>query len=110
MRYSSPCQLLGFSFQLLPPSLPLLLVRGLLVSGWQVCVLCYCGGVQHWITSVEYCQPLAYTYFWMTSVTTAGTCYLLERLDADAKNATTVVYASLISLIQGVTSVTSPTH
>ena len=33
MSYSSPCQLLGFSFQLLPPSLPLLLVWRLLVSG-----------------------------------------------------------------------------
>jgi len=39
----------------------------------------------------------------MTSVTTAGTCYPLERLDVDAKDATTVLYSSVPSLIQGVT-------
>ena len=52
-------------------------------------------------------NPLPALYFWMTSVTTAGTCYLLGGLDADAKDATTVVYSSVPSLIQGVTS---PTH
>ena len=107
MSYSSPCQLLDFSFQLLPPSLPLLPVRAAgLRDGKSVsCVTVevYSTGSPQWYTA----NPLPALYFWMTSVTTAGTCYLLGGLDADAKDATTVVYSSVPSLIQGVTS---PTH
>ena len=43
----------------------------------------------------------------MSSVTTAGTCYLLGGRDADGEPIATVLYASLASLVQ---KATSPTH
>ena len=42
----------------------------------------------------------------VSSVTIAGTCYLLRRGDADCKPVATVLYASLVSLIQKATSPT----
>ena len=52
-------------------------------------------------------DPLPAPYFMMSSVTVADTCYLLGGGDADGKHVTTVLYASLTSLIQ---KATSPTH
>ena len=52
-------------------------------------------------------DPLPAPYFAMSSVTIAGTCYLLGGVDADENPVATVLYASLTSLIQ---KATSPTH
>jgi len=52
-------------------------------------------------------DPLPAPYYVMSSITIADTCYLLGGLDADGKTITTVLYASLTSLVQ---KATSPTH
>ena len=49
-------------------------------------------------------DPLPAHCYGMSSVTIAGTCYLLGGADADNKGITTVLYASLTSLIQKATS------
>ena len=53
-------------------------------------------------------DPLPAPYNWMTSVTIADTCYLLGGRCANNVDASTVLYASLTSLIQKGTS--SSTH
>jgi len=63
----------------------------------------YCSETSQWYTA----DPLPAPYSMMSSVTIAGTCYLLGGCDADNKTITTVLYASLTSLIQ---KATSPTH
>ena len=51
-------------------------------------------------------DPLPAPYYTMTSITIADTCYLLGGIDAGRKTITTVLYASLTSLIQKATSPT----
>ena len=63
----------------------------------------YSNETSQWYTA----DPLPAPYFWMSSVTIADTCYLLGGRDADNMRITTVLYASLTSLIQ---KATSPTH
>ena len=63
----------------------------------------YCSETSQWYTA----HPLPASYYWMSSITIADSCYLLGGLDADGKTITTVLYASLTSLVQ---KATSPTH
>jgi len=63
----------------------------------------YCSETSQWYTA----DPLPAPYYVMSSVTIADTCYLLGGIDVDRKTITTVLYASLTSLIQ---KATSPTH
>ena len=62
----------------------------------------YSTETSQWYTA----DPLPAPYYGMSSVTIAGTCYLLGGGDADIKNVTTVLYASLTSLVQKATSPT----
>ena len=63
----------------------------------------YCSETSQWYTA----DPLPAPHYVMSSVTIAGTCYLLGGLDADSELVATVLYASLTSLVQ---KATSPTH
>jgi len=63
----------------------------------------YSSETSQWYTA----DPLPAPYHGMTSVTIANTCYLLGGWDVDSKAATTVLYASLTSLVQ---KAASPTH
>jgi len=66
----------------------------------------YCSETSQWYTA----DPLPTPYYSLSFVTIADTCYLLGgiELGRDASNyATTVLYASLTSLVQ---KATSPTH
>ena len=60
----------------------------------------YSSETSQWYTA----DPLPAHCYGMSSVTIAGTCYLLGGADADNKGITTVLYASLTSLIQKATS------
>ena len=62
----------------------------------------YSTETSQWYTA----DPLPAPYCGMSSVTIAGTCYLQGGGDADIKNVTTVLYASLTSLVQKATSPT----
>jgi len=63
----------------------------------------YCSETSQWYTA----DPLPAPRYMMSSVAIADTCYLLGGIDAGRKTRTTVLYASLASLIQ---KATSPTH
>jgi len=63
----------------------------------------YCSETSQWYTA----DPLPAPYYTMSSITIADTCYLLGGIDAGRKTITTVLYASLTSLVQ---KATSPTH
>ena len=63
----------------------------------------YSSETSQWYTA----DPLPAPRGAMTSVTIADTCYLLGGGDADNNDVTTVLYASLASLVQ---KATSPTH
>ena len=63
----------------------------------------YCSETSQWYTA----DPLPAPYYWMTSVTIAGTCYQLGGINANNNHVATVLYASLTSLVQ---KTTSPTH
>ena len=56
----------------------------------------YCSELFQWYTA----DPLPAPYYWMSSVTIADTCYQLGGVDADNMRITTVLYASVTSLIQ----------
>ena len=62
----------------------------------------YSSETSQWYTA----DPLPAPYADMSSVTIADTCYLLGGNDADDKSVTTVLYASLASLVQKATSST----
>jgi len=68
-----------------------------------VTVEVYSRETSQWYTA----DPLPAPYYMMSSVTIADTCYLLGGIEGDRKTVTTVLYASLTSLIQ---KATSPTH
>jgi len=80
-------------------------ITGIRDGTFVVCttVEVYCSETSQWYTA----DPLPAPYAMMSSVTIAGTCYLLGGNDAGAKPVATVLYASLTSLIQ---KATSPTH
>ena len=63
----------------------------------------YSSETSQWYTA----DPLPAPYYLTSSVTIADTCYLLGGNDADDKSVTTVLYASLASLVQ---KAISPTH
>ena len=63
----------------------------------------YCSETSQWYTA----DPLPAPYYLLSSVTIAGTCYLLGGADSDANHVATVLYAPLTSLVQ---KATSPTH
>ena len=62
----------------------------------------YSSETSQWYTA----DPLPEPYAKVSSVTIAGTCYLLGGLDADGDFIATVLYASLASLVQKATSPT----
>ena len=63
----------------------------------------YSNEMSQWYTA----DPLPAPYYYMSSVTIAGNCYLLGAYDASRLCTSTVLYASLVSLVQ---KATSPTH
>jgi len=63
----------------------------------------YSNETSQWYTA----DPLPAPYYTMSSITIADTCYLLGGIDAHVKTTTTVLHASLASLVQ---KATSPIH
>ena len=63
----------------------------------------YSSESSQWYTA----DPLPAPYYWMSSITIADTCYQLGGVNANNNHVTTVLYASLTSLVQ---KATTPSH